>query len=82
MAFVQLVRERFKASGRHALDAVPELDEEAILQANAEYFANILGLDADGLEVSCLLSLFRYYGSIHTTVPSRYTIPRSQTIRR
>lgn len=52
MSFVQLVRERFQANGKHALDAVPELDEEKVLKANLEYLTANLGLDSDGLVVS------------------------------
>ncbi|VDL59361.1 unnamed protein product [Hymenolepis diminuta] len=51
MSFVQLVRERFQANGKHALDGLPELDEESVLQANAEYLIATLGLSADGLEI-------------------------------
>lgn len=51
MSFVQLVRERFQANGKHALDSLPELDEESVLQANAEYLIATLGLNADGLKV-------------------------------
>uniref|UniRef100_A0A0R3T4Z1 Leucine--tRNA ligase n=1 Tax=Rodentolepis nana TaxID=102285 RepID=A0A0R3T4Z1_RODNA len=51
MSFVQLLRERFQTNGKSALDAVPELDEEGVLRANAEYLIATLGLDIDGLEI-------------------------------
>ncbi|KAM7535050.1 hypothetical protein Aperf_G00000104543 [Anoplocephala perfoliata] len=51
MPFVQMVREHFQTNGRQALDAASEIDEEAVLRANAEYLTTMLGLDADGLEI-------------------------------
>ncbi len=53
MPFVQLARERFAANGVRTLEAQLEVDEEAVLTANYEYLTANLGLDADGLEVSC-----------------------------
>lgn len=52
MPFVQLVRDRFLASGPKVFDSHLDVDEESVLMVNYDYLTATLGLASDGLEVT------------------------------
>ncbi|VEL29241.1 unnamed protein product [Protopolystoma xenopodis] len=74
MSFVQMMRERFNASGPGVLSAKPTLDEASLFEANKEYLTSTLGLQAKGgLQITTTCSSAAYFlAQIILTVPTSF----------